>query len=181
MKRRIKSWSLPPRKARRIEAGHLVLAGVAGALVLGLSIWLFSGSSTPEVLVVDAGPAEPPCPYLVRLNDREQRCDPATLMINQPQIAVDLLMPAMPESCRPIVSDTKGRLYPLTLESRGSGLRGSIGPLPESGTTYTLRFIAWDERIAKDEACRQWASYSVKIRRPPPSNDAGPAADTGTE
>ena len=35
MKRRIKSWSLPPRKARRLESGHLLLAGVAGAMALG--------------------------------------------------------------------------------------------------------------------------------------------------
>lgn len=181
MKRRIKRWSLPPRKPRRIETGHLVLAGVAGALLLGLSIWIFSAGATPEEMVVDAGPAEPPCPYLVRLNDREQRCDPDTLLINQPQIAADLLMPAMPEGCRPIVSDTKGKLYPLTFESRGSGLRGSIGPLPESATTYTLRFVAWDERIAKDQACLQWASYRIKIQRPPPPTDAGPAADVGTQ
>ena len=73
MKRRIKSWSLPPRKARRLESGHLLLAGVAGAIILGLALWFFSAKPIPEELVVDAGPAEPPCPYLVRLNDREQR------------------------------------------------------------------------------------------------------------
>ncbi len=181
MKRRIKSWSLTPRKARRIESGHLLLAGLAGALVVGLALWFFSAKSIPEEMVADAGPSEPPCPYLIRLNDREQRCDPALMVINRPQISADLLMPEIPETCRPIVSDTKGKLYPLKFENRGSGLRGLIGPLPESTNAYTLRFISWDERVSKDEACQQWASYSVKIQRPPPPSDAGFTNDTGTK
>ena len=181
MKRRIKSWSLPPRKSRRIEPGHLLLAGLAGALALGLTIWFLSPKTVPDDLVADAGPAEPPCPYLVRLNDREQRCDPAVLVINQSQISADLLMPKIPQTCRPIISDTKGKLYPLTFERRGSGLRGSIGPLPESINAYTLRFIAWDERMTKDEACQQWASYNINIHRPPPASDAGLAKDAGTD
>ena len=181
MKRRIKSWSLSPRKARAVGSGHLLLAGIAGAIVLGLAVWFFSAKSVPEEMVADAGPAEPPCPYLVRVDDREQRCDPAVVVINQPQISADLLMPKIPQTCRPIVSDTRGRLYPLTFENRGSGLRGSIGPLPESSNTYTLRFISWDERVTKDEACQQWAPYSVKIQRPPPATDAGSVNDAGTK
>ena len=90
-------------------------------------------------------------------------------------------MPRIPERARRlIVSDNKG-IYPLTFESRGSGLRGSIGPLPKSANTYTLRFISWDERISKDEACDQWAAYSVNIQRPLPPSDAGFAKDTGNK
>ena len=181
MKRQIKSWSLPPRKARRLESGHLLLAGLAGALILGLLIWFMTSKTVPEEMVADAGPAEPPCPYLVRLDDREQRCDPSTVVMNRPQISADLLMPQIPDTCRPIVSDSKGRLYPLTFERRGSGLRGSIGPLPENINAYALRFIAWDERISKDEACLEWASYSIQLHRPPPPVDAGLAKDAGTK
>jgi hypothetical protein len=86
-------------------------------------------------------------------------------------------MPEMPKTCRPIVSDARGRLYPFTFEVKGTGLRGSIGPLPEQATAYTLRFISWDERVAKEEACLQWSDYSIQLLRAPPPEDAGPAKD----
>jgi len=177
MNRRIRSWSLTPRRARRLQSGHLILAGIVGAVLLAVIVWMLSPEPQPDVMVADAGPAEPPCPYLLRVADKEQRCDPAVVAIDQPQVGVDLLMPAMPKTCRPIVSDARGRLYPLTFEVKGTGLRGSIGPLPEQATPYTLRFISWDERVAKEEACLQWSDYSIQLLRAPPPEDAGPAKD----
>ena len=180
MKRRIKSWSVAPRKARGgLQSSHLIVAGIVGAALLALLIWMLSPTPAPDQLVADAGPAEPPCAYLVRVDEREQRCDPATIEVNQAQVSVDLLMPAMPASCRPIVSDTRGRLYPLTFKASGQGLRGSIGPIPEQTETYRLRFVAWDERQTKEEACAEWASYSVAILRQPPPTDAGRSPDAG--
>ena len=178
MKRRIRSWSLTPRRSRRLQSSHLILAGIVGAALLALVFWTLSPDTQPDVMVVDAGPAEPPCAYLLRVDDREQRCDPAVVAINQPQVSVDLLMPKMPKTCRPIVSDARGRLYPLTFEVRGSGLRGSIGPLHEQATAYTLRFISWDERVPKEEGCQQWADYSIDLLRAPPPTDAGPSKDS---
>jgi hypothetical protein len=173
VRRRIKRWSVTPRSKRRVESWHLLLAGLVGAALLAGVFWAVNPADEVEQLVSDVGPAEPPCPYLLRVADREQRCDPAVVSINNPQVAVDLLMPAMPKTCRPIVSDTKGRLYPLAFDARGSGFRGRIGPLPEQMTPFTLRFIAWDERHDKAQACGPWADYTVQVLRAPPAKDAG--------
>ena len=173
MRKPIKSWTVTPRTKGRVESWHLLLAGLVGAALLAGIFWVVMPGDETDQLVVDAGPAAPPCPYLVRIDDREQRCDPAVVSIRQAQIGVDLLMPPMPKTCRPIISDTKGRLYPLAFEARGSGFRGRIGPLPEQTTPFTLRFIAWDERVEKGQACGPWADYSVQVLRAPPPTDAG--------
>jgi hypothetical protein len=150
----------------------LLLGLIIGGLAIGLILAL-QGSEAPDELVADAGPAEPLCAYLLRVAGQEQRCDPSLVEINEAQIHVDLLMPPMPETCRPILSDDKGRLYPLAFNARGSGLSGRLGPIPEQSSPYTLRFIAWDERLDKAVACGPWADYNVSILRAPPPQDAG--------
>jgi hypothetical protein len=178
VRKRIKRWTVRPRNARRFSLVQLLVFGlIIGGLAIGL-LFSLQGSEPPDELIADAGPAEPLCAYLLRVDGQETRCDPALIEINDPQIHVELLMPPMPETCRPILSDDKGRLYPLAFNARGSGMSGRLGPMPEQSSPYVLRFIAWDERLDKASACGLWADYNVSILRSPPSQDAG-ALDSG--
>ena len=132
-------------------SGWDVGCSAAGTPDLGVS-----PSPAPDQLVADAGPTEPPCAYLVRVDEREQRCDPATIEVNQAQISVDLLMPDAG-----VLSSDRER-HPWAFASAdlqgprsGSAWLHRSPPGADGGVPTALRRLG--RATTKEEALAEWA------------------------
>lgn len=124
---------------------------------------------------MDSGPTVPPCHLLMRLADRERRCDNEPIELPGEKIDVVLLSPRWSADCRLLLRDHKDRFVPFDLVASGDGTaRGTLGPFERRSEPYILSFVAIDERRNVEDSCGAYQNVRLELTYPPlQSKDAG--------
>ena len=124
---------------------------------------------------MDSGPTTPPCPLLMRLADRERRCDNEPIELPGEKVDVVLLSPRWSADCRLLLRDDKDRFVPFDLVASGDGTaRGTLGPFKRRSEPYILSFVAIDERRNVEDSCGAYQDVRLELSYPPlQSTDAG--------
>lgn len=152
-------------RRRRWRVAPVVL-GILILLVWGLS--RLAPPPVPDEVLMDSGPIVPPCPLLMRLADRERRCDNEPIELPGAKIDVVLLSPRWSSDCRLLLRDHRDRFVPLDLIASGDGTaRGTLGPFERQTEPYILSFVALDERRQVDESCGAYKDVRLELTYPP--------------
>lgn len=124
---------------------------------------------------MDSGPTQPPCPILLRIADRERRCDNLPMELPGEKVDIVLMSPTWSNDCRLLLRNHRNSLVKFDLVSSGDGTaRGSLGPFKRNAAPYVLSFVALDERRSVAETCGAYGDVRIELSYPPlPVLDAG--------
>ena len=167
-------------RRRRWRVAPVVL-GCLILLVWGLSRLAPVTTAPVEDILMDSGPSVPPCPILLRLAERERRCDNEPIQLPGEKVGVVLLSPKWSPDCRLLLRDHKDRFVPFNLTATGDGTaRGFLGPFKRQAEPYILSFVAIDERRNVEDSCGAYQDVRLELTYPLPE-DTDPATKAPKE